>query len=402
MCSKFCLCYDDIMKKLIIIGGGPAGCMAAISAKTTYPDIEVTLIERNARLGEKLRLSGGGRCNISANVSNQEVINQTPRNGRFLYASLESMNPTIIKQFFKVRGCPLVEEDHQRLFPKSHKAGDVVNVLLTEMNKLGVNLMFNTKVENINFSKKTLITSQETLKFDHLILAVGGLSYPQTGSDGELLLKCQSNIEISECYPAETPLVSHEAFIQSKCLQGLSLRDVSLTLYIDEKKKKQVVHDLLFTHFGLSGPAALQCSSACRDCFEKKQKVVCILDMLPNQSFNEIETLLKEKTMKEVCSQNQLPVRLLKAYEMLSEFMSPTTFFKAWPITIHDMRGFNQAFVTSGGVSVKEIDPKTMRLKSFDHISVCGEAIDVHSHTGGFNITIAMSTGYHAGMNIKI
>jgi predicted Rossmann fold flavoprotein len=389
------------MKKLVIIGGGPAGCMAAISAKTYHPEIDVVLIERNARLGEKLHLSGGGRCNISANVTNQEVIQQTPRNGRFLYASLESMNPVMIKKFFKERGCPLVEEDHQRLFPKSHKASDVMDVLINEMNKLGVKLILNTKVEHVDLKKNIIQTTESSIKFDHCILATGGLSYPHTGSDGELLFKFKSLLDISDCFPAETPLVSHEAFIQSKCIQGISLKDVSLTLFIEGKKKKHVIHDLLFTHFGLSGPAALQCSSVCRDCFEKKQKVMCVLDMLPQVKYNEVEHMLKTKSLKEICSEKQLPVRLIKAYEMLSHDLSETEFLKAWPINIHDMRGFNQAFVTSGGVSVKEIDPKSLKSKSFSHFSVCGEALDVHSHTGGFNITIAMSTGYHAGKNFK-
>jgi predicted Rossmann fold flavoprotein len=389
------------MKKLVIIGGGPAGCMAAISAKTYHPEVEIILIERNARLGEKLRLSGGGRCNISANVTNQVVIQQTPRHGRFLYASLESMNPMLIKKFFNERGCPLVEEDHQRLFPQSHKASDVMDVLLKEMNKLGVKILLNTKVEHVDLKKNHVQTSETTYKFDHLILAVGGLSYPHTGSDGELLLSMKTYLEVSNLYPAETPLVSHEAFIQSKCIQGISLKDVSLTLFIEGKKMKQVTHDLLFTHFGLSGPAALQCSSVCRDCFENKQKVICILDILPQVKTHEVEHRLKTKSLKEVCSEYQLPVRLIKAYEMLSHDLSETQFLKAWPIKLHDMRGFNQAFVTSGGVSIKEIDPKTMKSKSFPQLSVCGEALDVHSHTGGFNITIAMSTGYHAGKNFK-
>lgn len=389
------------MKKLVIIGGGPAGCMAAISAKTHHPEMEVILIERNARLGEKLRLSGGGRCNISANVTKQVVIEQTPRHGRFLYASLESMNPLLIKKFFSERGCPLVEEDHQRLFPQSHKASDVMDVLVREMNKLGVKIILHAKVEHVDLKKNHIQTSETVYKFDHCIIAVGGLSYPHTGSDGELLLKMKSYLEISELYPAETPLVSHEAFIQSKCIQGISLKDVSLTLYIEGKKKKQVIHDLLFTHFGLSGPAALQCSSVCRDCFVKKQKVMCKLDMLPQFKYHEVENMLKTHSLKEVCLKYQLPARLIKAYEMLSIDLSEIEFLKAWPIHIHDMRGFNQAFVTSGGVSVKEIDPKTMKSKSFPQLSVCGEALDVHSHTGGFNITIAMSTGYHAGKYFK-
>ena len=391
------ICYDEGMKNIVICGAGPAGCMAAISAKTHYPLSNVILIDQNEHILKKLRLSGGGRCNVSANVSVQTIIEQTPRNGRFLYASLNEFNSTQIQDFFKSRGCPLVEEDHQRLFPKSHKATDIAQVIQNELNALNVVMLMNTYVHQIDLQNNTMITSNETLSFDHLILASGGLSYPQTGSDGYLLSEISKHVFVEKCYPAETPLVSNDAIIQSKLLQGVSLKDVSLTLLIDGKKKKQVKHDMLFTHFGFSGPGVLQLSSVCRDCFEKKQSISMIIDSLPHLNHQEVESLIKEQTLSKVLSMHQLPKRLNEAYDVLKENITPTQFLKSWTFNIHDMRGFNQAFVTSGGISVKAIDPATMRLKTYPNVSVCGEMIDVHSHTGGYNITIAMSMGYHAG-----
>ena len=391
------ICYDEGMKNIVICGAGPAGCMAAISAKTHYPLSNVILIDQNEHILKKLRLSGGGRCNVSANVSVQTIIEQTPRNGRFLYASLNEFNSTQIQDFFKSRGCPLVEEDHQRLFPKSHKAIDIAQVIQNELNALNVVMLMNTYVHQIDLQNNTMITSNETLSFDHLILASGGLSYPQTGSDGYLLSEISKHVFVEKCYPAETPLVSNDAIIQSKLLQGVSLKDVSLTLLIDGKKKKQVKHDMLFTHFGFSGPGVLQLSSVCRDCFEKKQSISMIIDCLPYLNHQEVESLIKEQTLSKVLSMHQLPKRLNEAYDVLKENITPTQFLKSWTFNIHDMRGFNQAFVTSGGISVKAIDPTTMCLKTYPNVSVCGEMIDVHSHTGGYNITIAMSMGYHAG-----
>jgi predicted Rossmann fold flavoprotein len=387
------------MKKLIIIGAGPAGCMAAISAKTNHPHWEVVLVDRNTRICEKLRLSGGGRCNISANVSIETVIEQTPRNGRFLYATLQTMNPINIKEFFAQRDLPLVEEDHKRLFPITHKADDVANVLLKELQSLNVKILYNTHIQHIDLQNRLVKTAEDILRFNHLIIASGGASYSNTGSDGLILQELKSNIEVTPLYPAETPLVCQEALIQSKCLQGLSLQDVSLSLFIDGKRKKKVVHDLLFTHFGLSGPGPLQCSSIIGPAFEENRKVHVVIDCLPNVTIATLETMLSTMSLGEVLKHFKLPKRLIEAYELLSKELSVVQFLKSWPIVVHDVRGFNQAFVTWGGVSVKEIDPKTLVIKNYPYLSVCGEAIDIHSHTGGFNITIAMSTGYHAGKN---
>lgn len=385
------------MKNIVIIGAGPSGCMAAISAKTAYPHHEVILIERNTRIGEKLRLSGGGRCNVSANVSAHHVIAQTPRNGRFLFAALASFNPQHIKTFFASMGCPLVEEDHQRLFPRSQRASDIVDALLTRLQQLHVKLMCDTLVTEIDIINKVVITTSESIKCDHLILACGGKSYAHTGSDGVLLQQLSRYVPVERCYPAETPLVSNDPVIQSKQLQGVALKDVHLTMYVDGKKVKQVTHDLLFTHFGFSGPGPLQCSSVLRDCFEQQHKVTLVIDMVPHLSNMQLEHLLKEQTLRELLVSVNIPKRVATAIESMTEGLTPLHYLKAWTFTIHDMRGFNQAFVTSGGVSVKAIDPKTMKLKAYPHVSVCGEMVDVHSHTGGYNITLALSMGYHAG-----
>lgn len=385
------------MKRIVIIGAGPAGCMAAISAKTTYPQHEVMLIDRNARIGEKLRLSGGGRCNVSANVSAHEVIAQTPRNGRFLFAALQSFNPMHIKQFFASLGCPLIEEDHQRLFPRSQRASDIADALLLRMQQLHVTFMFKTLVTDINIMHKYVTTTTSNIAFDHLILACGGQSYAHTGSDGALLRQLSSDIVVEACYPAETPLVSNDSVIQSKQLQGVALKDVGLTICIDGKKVKSVIHDMLFTHFGFSGPGPLQCSSVLRDCFEKQRKVTLIIDMLPQMHSAQVEQLLKEKTLREILADTNIPKRVATTIENIKDGLTPLYYLKTWTFNIHDMRGFNQAFVTSGGVCVKAIDPKTMKLKKFPHLSVCGEMVDVHSHTGGYNITLALSMGYHAG-----
>lgn len=389
------------MKKLMIIGAGPAGCMAAISAKTHHPQWEVVLIDRNARITEKLRLSGGGRCNISANVSLETVIAQTPRNARFLYSSLQTLNPSHIKHFFSERGLPLVEEDHHRLFPITHKADDVAQVLLKELQYLSVELLLKTHVQHIDLQQRLLKTVDKVIHFDHLIIASGGASYSMTGSDGILLQDLKSFIEVTPLYPAETPLVCQEAVFQSKCLQGLSLQDVGISIFIDGKQKKKVIHDLLFTHFGLSGPGPLQCSSVIGPAFKENKKIHVVIDCLPHVPITVLETMLNTMSLSEVLKHFKLPKRLLEGYEQLSKELSAYQFLKSWPIIVHDVRGFNHAFVTWGGVSVKEIDPKTLKTKKYPCVSVCGEVIDIHSHTGGFNITIAMSTGYHAGKYFK-
>lgn len=388
------------MKQVIIIGGGPAGSMAAIACKTQHPEAKVILIERNPSLGVKLRLTGGGRCNITADVSNQEIIRHTPKNGKFLFSSLHQFDTQAIQQFFIQRGCPLKKEDHHRIFPVSNKATDVVDVLYTELKRLGVSLKFNTLVEKIDVEKKLLMTSTQTYKFDHVIFATGGVSYPSTGSDyqGFELIKTTGHT-IIPFKPAEVPLVSNETIIQSKALQGLSFKDVTLTAFVNDKKVVTVNHDLLFTHFGLSGPAALQVSSYLTDAFDHSSKVSITIDFLPSVQLNHLKEQLETQTLEEIGKQYEIPKRLIHVLAQDSSEQEALEKLKKMTLIIHGSRGFNLAFVTSGGVAVNELNPKTLQSKIHPSLSFCGEAIDVNSLTGGYNMTVAFSTGYTAGIH---
>ena len=390
---------ENPLKHIVIVGGGPSGCMAAISSKTLHPDAKVTLLEGNDRLGIKLRLTGGGRCNLTANVSADEIIKHTPRNGRFLYSSLNQFNVQDIMHFFTSRGLALKEEDHHRIFPVSNKAEDVVSVLENELNKLGVEIRFKSRVVSIDDKHKKLILEQGELSFDHLILAMGGCTYPQTGSDkhGFEIIESLGH-SISELKPAEVPLVSNAPIIQSKELQGLSFKDVSITSYVNDKKIFSVTHDLLFTHFGLSGPGALQSSSYLCDAFKDNNTVSLMIDFLPNISFEDLEN----DDLDLILMKNTIPKRLIQVFKTQFPDQDLSYLLKRFKLELHGTRGFTTAFVTSGGVNLKEINPKTLLSKIYPWLSICGESLDVNSLTGGFNMTVAFSTGYTAGANIEL
>ena len=388
------------MKQILILGGGPAGCMAAIACKTHHPHHNVLLIDGNARLGEKLRLTGGGRCNLTVHVQAEEIIKHTPRNGRFLFSSLNNMDPLSIMRFFSDRKLILKEEDHQRIFPITDKAEDVVDVLEIELKKLGVQIQLSTLATSIDVKRKSIKTNKGTFPFDHLIFATGGATYPQTGSNGrsfELLKQCGHTI--TPLKPYEVPLVSNASIIQAKDLQGLSFKDVAITAFVNDKKIIQVTHDLLFTHFGLSGPAALQTSSYLNDAFIDGNKVHVSIDFLPKVNREEIETQLKSNLIEDVLLSYGIPKRLLNVLKTRATL--DVKAIKQFVLELHGTRGFTTAFVTCGGVSLKEIDPKTLRSKLVPWLSVCGEALDVNSLTGGYNMTVAFSTGYTAGLMLE-
>lgn len=385
------------MKQIIIIGGGPAGCMAAIACKTHHPQHKVTLLEGNARLGEKLRLTGGGRSNLTANVSADEIIRHTPRNGRFLFSSLNNFDPQAIMHFFTVRKLSLKEEDHQRIFPVSDKADDVIKVLEQELQKLGVQVQCTTLVTGIDVKHKQIKTNKQPFPFDHLIFATGGSTYPQTGSNGQsfdLLRQCGHTI--TELKPAEVSLVSNASIIQSKELQGLSFKDIVMTAYVNDKKVIQVKHDLLFTHFGLSGPAALQTSSYLTDAFKAGNKVFISIDFLPERSLEFLQAQLKTKPIEVLLQDLGIQKRLIQVLKTKEQLDLKS--IKQFNLELHGTRGFTTAFVTCGGVTLKELDPKTLQSKLVPWLSVCGEALDVNSLTGGYNMTVAFATGYTAGM----
>ncbi len=385
--------------KIVILGAGPAGMMAAISAKTHNPNEEVFILDGNQRLGTKLRLTGGGRCNVTAKVSNEEIIKNVPKNGKFLYSSLENFGPSELIDFFNKKGCPLKEEDHHRMFPDSDKSADIVSCLEKEMRDLGVNILLNEKVQDIDFTKKIMFLNEKEFSYDYLIIASGGRTLEGSGSDGSLYPMIESmGHTITELKPAEVPLVSNDQFIQDKTLQGISFQDVVLNIYDNKKLKQSICHDLLFTHFGISGPAALRASYSVLKILEKRETCQIKIDFLKEQSFQELETLLKEKGRNDFLKTIDLPKRLISLID--SNSMNDQELIeniKKFPINIYTTRGFKHAFLTNGGVKVKEINPKTMKSKINSSISFCGEVIDYNAFTGGFNITSALSTGYTAG-----
>ena len=386
-------------KKIVVLGGGPSGMMAAISAKKHHPDAVVSLLDRNKRLGTKLRISGGGRCNVTADVSDDEVVEHIPKNGKFLYSSLTHFGPKEILSFFPENGTPLKEEDHHRMFPATNKSADIVLALERSMSDLGVLLYMETDVEDIDVDKKIVKCAGKSFPYDHLIMAAGGKTYPGTGSDGTgYRLAELFGHTITELIPAEVPLVSNDRVIQEKTLQGLSFHDIEITVYKKGKVKKTLMHDLLFAHFGLTGPAALRASFYVMDLLKKYPTVDVSIDYVPSLNFGEVKSGIAEMGLEEFMKSHELPKRLTTYIESISETEDEiVSNIKKMMFSVYDTRGFAHAFVTNGGVSLKEIDPKTMKSKLNPSLSFAGELMDISAFTGGFNITTAFSSGFTAG-----
>ncbi|WP_025725256.1 NAD(P)/FAD-dependent oxidoreductase [Acholeplasma granularum] len=388
------------MNPIIIIGGGPAGMMAAISAKLHHKNYDVILIERNKDLGTKMKLTGGGRCNVTANMPVDEVIEYIPKNGRFLYSTLNTFGPTDIIDFFEQMNCKLKEEDHFRMFPQSNKAQDIVDTLKNKIRSLNIQVRLNSFVTDVDVEHKKIVINDESFKYQHLIIATGGITLPQTGSDGTgHRLAKKFGHSITKLLPAEVPLVSNDTFIHDKTLQGLSFKDVSLSVYDGKKIKKTITHDLLITHFGLSGPAALRGSFYVLNLLEKSDEPINLsIDFIPKLRLEELE---KANQIDEVFKDHNVPKRLVD-YCKDKAGINYLKMLKDFSMTCYTTRGFPAAFVTNGGVAVKEVDPKTMVSKINPYISFCGEVLDINAFTGGFNITSAFSTGFTAGKNVNL
>ncbi|WJY27927.1 NAD(P)/FAD-dependent oxidoreductase [Sporosarcina trichiuri] len=413
------------MYDVIIIGGGPSGLMASIAA--AEPGSRVLLLDKGRKLGNKLAISGGGRCNVTNRLSAEEIVKHIPGNGRFLYGPFSVFNNEDIIAFFEGLGVPLKEEDHGRMFPVSNKAKDVVNALLSEMDRLGVEIRTETKVKKLLMDESQVLgvrlTDGEELRAKSVVVAVGGKAVPHTGSTGDGYPWAeQAGHTVTELYPTEVPLLSDEPFIRSKELQGLALRDAAVSV-LNAKGKTLVTHrmDMLFTHFGLSGPAILRCSQyVVKERMKNgNQPVTVKIDVLPDvneeQAFQQLTANLKDDPKKALKNalKGVAPERwLLFLFEQLGMDANETanTFaadkirklascLKAFQMTVNGTQPIEKAFVTGGGVSVKEIEPKTMASRKKEGLYFCGEILDIHGYTGGYNITSALVTGRLAGKN---
>lgn len=407
-------------KKLdvIVIGGGPAGMMAAITAALN--GAKVALFEKNKRLGKKLLMTGGGRCNVTNNRPVEELITHIPGNGRFLYSTFSQFDNQDVMNFFSERGIALKEEDHGRIFPVSDKSTTIVNTLKDELENLAVELHFNEPIEKI-ITDGEAIQGVRTAEGDYstksLVVATGGITYPSTGSQGDGYRFAKSlGHHVTPLYPTESPIFLTDDFVSEKTLQGLALQDVKLTV-VDKNNKILSSHemDLLFTHFGISGPAALRCSSFVNQLLRTQETVTLTLDCFPEKS----PTILIEEIRQQASSSTKqlknaltgfLPERLLLFFlkkvgiseltfsqtskEQWENFVS---YCKAWSLTANKTFGLEKSFVTGGGVELKEINPKELASKKIPGLYFAGEVLDVNGYTGGYNITTAFCTGCVAG-----
>jgi predicted Rossmann fold flavoprotein len=413
---------------VIVIGGGPSGLMAAIGAGEK--GAKVLLIDKGDKLGRKLAISGGGRCNVTNRLPIEDIIKHLPGNGKFLYSAFSIFSNEDIISFFENLGIALKEEDHGRMFPVSNKAQSVVDALLDQLEKLHVKVFKNCPVEDVIYengqSAAVLLKDGSRINAKSIVLAVGGKSVPHTGSTGDGYAWAEkAGHTITELFPTEVPITSNEAFIQNKTLQGLSLRDIDLSV-LNPKGKPIITHrmDMIFTHFGISGPAVLRCSQFVVKAMKKwnLDEVTMSLDSLPDKKeeeiFQEILTLVKSEPKKIIKNlvKGFLPERfllfLLEQNEIDSNEQGGTisnekirSFSKSckqFPIKVNGTLSLEKAFVTGGGVTVKEIEPQTMGSKLMNGLYFCGEILDIHGYTGGYNITSALVTGRLAGTNAAL
>ena len=410
---------------VVIIGGGPSGLMAAIAAGEK--GARVLLLDKGNKLGRKLAISGGGRCNVTNRLPVDEIVKHIPGNGRFLYSAFSEFSNEDIIRFFEKLGIQLKEEDHGRMFPVTDKAQSVVDALLNELKKLRVTIRTNEPVETIEYENgKTVgvrLKNGEYIQTQSVVVAVGGKSVPHTGSTGDGYAWAEkAGHTITELFPTEVPVTSNEHFIQEKTIQGLSLRNVALSV-LNPKGKVIKTHqmDMIFTHFGISGPAVLRCSQYVVKAM-KKFKTTAIpvsIDSFPDRNqeelFQETVKLFKSEPKKAVknvlkgflteryllflLEKNGIDPNLPAANLQMDKWRSFIQDCKGFQFNVHGTLSIDKAFVTGGGVSVKEIHPKEMASKLMNGLYFCGEILDIHGYTGGYNITSALVTGRLAGKN---
>lgn len=380
----------------IVIGGGPAGMMAAISS--SFYGQKTLLLEKNKKLGKKLAGTGGGRCNVTNNGNLDDLMAGIPGNSRFLFSVFSQFDNYDIINFFTENGVKLKVEDHGRVFPATDKSRTIIETLEQKMKELGATIKTQTEVVSVKKNEDCFIikSSEYIWSCDRLIVTTGGKSYPSTGSTGfgyEIARHFKHTI--TELEAAESPLLTD---FPHKDLQGISLQDVTLSY-----DKHVITHDLLFTHFGLSGPAALRLSS-----FVKGGETI-YLDLLPQMSKQDLADFLeenREKSLKNALKAS-LPERLaeffVQGFPEKVKQLTPTqkeellSIIKGLTIPVTGKMSLAKSFVTKGGVSLKEINPKTLESKLVPGLHFAGEVLDINAHTGGFNITVALCTGWVAG-----
>lgn len=403
------------MAKVIVVGGGPSGMMAALTASKQH---EVTLIERNSELGKKLKLTGGGRCNITNNRDIEEFFEKIVNNKKFLYSSFYTFTNKDLLNYFSDKNLEYKVEEHndQKVYTKSDKAEEVISTLQNDLINNNVDIMYNTKVVDLIVEEDTVIgvitEDNKRIFADKVIISTGGKSYESTGSDGLMydILKSH-NHTVTQIYPALIPLTIEEQWVKN--LQGISLQKVELSCK-NKKKKISKVGDMLFAHFGITGPCVLIMSSYINKMLSNG-KVTLTIDTLPNMSKEELSSILRENPNKNAINnlKGVLPQNFLKAiFDVLNLSDKKANelskkdenrileYLKNMQLTCNGSLSIKASQVTSGGISVKEINSSTLESKIIKNLYLTGEVIDIDAETGGYNLQIAFSTGYLAGISI--
>ena len=444
---------------VLVVGAGSSGLMAAINAASQ--GARVLLLEKNKRPGRKLLLSGGGRCNVTNRTSRQDLIAHIPGNGKFLYSALNQFDQDDIIDFFQSRGVALKEEDHGRMFPVTNSARTILDTLLAELEALDVTIWYEAPVERLILDREAsrvrgvLLASGREVLAPAVALAVGGRAYPKTGATGDGYAWARAaGHTIERLYATEAPLLSQDSFIVDKSLQGVSLRDVAVTVWdaagasgqpngkgqtdntspaqtasggpansskahlTSTPAKAIVTHqmDMIFTHFGFSGPAILRCSGHVNQwLFAHPEAESCLLtiNFQPNLTQAELSvqaeagrdkqllTLLKqwvpERLALVLCQQLEVAPEIAFKQLTHAQVAQLWQLMTAFPLSATDSQPLEKGFVTGGGVSTKEVNPKTMESKLTQGLFFCGEFLDINGYTGGYNITAAFVTGTIAG-----
>lgn len=407
------------MAKVIVIGGGAAGMMAAIIAARNGK--EVTVLEQNEKLGKKLFITGKGRCNFTNACDIEDLFGNVISNPKFMYSAFYTFSNDMVMDFFEELGMPYKVERGNRVFPVSDHSSDVIKVLEKEMRRLGVVICLNTKVKSLIIEKNIckgveLVNKKEKIYADSVIITTGGVSYPRTGAckDGYIFAK-QAGHTIVAPSPSLVPIELEEDCC--KDLMGISLKNVSATIYADNKKVYSDFGEMLFTHFGVSGPIIIKASAYIQKYLQRKLSLT--IDLKPALDEKQLDErilrdfqLFQNKQLKNAL--DKLLLRALipvvieksgldgdkKVNELTKEerrILGHT--IKYLPFSIIGLRSWDEAIVTKGGVSVKEIDPGTMESKLTGGLYFAGEVLDLDALTGGFNLQIAWSTGYLAGLS---
>lgn len=404
--------------KVIVVGGGAAGMMAAFWAAKEGDD--VILLEQNEKLGKKLFITGKGRCNVTNACGIEELLDHVVTNKEFLYSGFYSFSNEMVIELLEKLGCPMKIERGNRVFPLSDHSSDVIRALEQGLRQNGVEIRLNTKVKNIlkdnGCAAGVRLAGGDTVKADKVIVATGGMSYPSTGSTGDGYRFARENgHHITELVPALVPLQT-AGDICSR-LQGLSLRNIKAVLTADGKKVYDEFGEMLFTHFGVSGPIILSASSHLKQYRGKKlelhidwkpalsdeqldHRILRDFQKVMNKEFkNSLDHLLPKKAIPVMIELSGIPGHKKVNEITKEERRRLLSLMKDFTLTVTGARGFKEAIITQGGIDVKEIDPGTMESKKIKGLYFAGEVLDLDAVTGGFNLQIAWSTGYLAGSN---